>query len=246
MELFHLTSAQWFLCVFSAVLIGFSKTGIGGVATLMVPIMASIFGGKASSGIVLPMLVFGDLIAVNRYRKHADKRHVMKLLPWAVAGLILGLAVGNLVNDAHFKMIIGVTVIAGLAVMIILEKRSSSVPEHWAFAAILGLAGGFSTMVGNAAGTVMSVYLLSMRLPKYSFIGTGAWFFMIINLIKIPLQIIFWHGITPQTLVFNAMMIPPILIGAFIGIHIVRKLPEKPFRYMVMALTAVAAAKLFF
>lgn len=246
MELFNLSSTQWILCLFCGLLIGFAKTGIGGVATLMVPIMAEIFGGKASSGIVLPMLVFGDLIAVNRYRKHADKKQVAKLLPWAIAGLILGLSVGNMVNDAQFKMIIAITVITGLAVMIIQEHRGAGVPNHWTFIAVLGLAGGFSTMVGNAAGTVMTIYLLSMRLPKYSYIGTGAWFFMIINMIKIPLQIIFWKGITLQTLTFNAMMIPAILLGAFIGIHLVRKIPEKPFRYMVIVLTAVAALKLFF
>jgi uncharacterized protein len=246
MELLHLSSIEWTLCLFCGLLIGFAKTGIGGVTTLMVPIMAEIFGGKASSGIVLPMLVFGDLIAVKRYRKHADKKRVIELLPWAIVGLIIGLATGNMVNDAQFKSIIAITVIAGLAVMIIQEKRGARVPDHWTFAAVLGLAGGFSTMVGNAAGTVMMIYLLSMRLPKYSFIGTGAWFFMIINIIKIPLQIIFWNGITPQTLAFNAMMIPAILLGAFLGIHVVKRIPEKPFRYMVIILTAIAALKLFF
>jgi uncharacterized protein len=246
MELMHLSASQWALAAFCGVIIGFSKTGINAVSALMVLIMAEIFGGKISSGIVLPMLIFGDLIAVRRYNRHAEWRHVIKLLPWAIAGLFLGIAVGSFIDDRQFKQVIAITVLLGIAVMVWQEKSGAAVPTHWAFAAIVGLAGGFSTMIGNAAGTVMAVYLLAMRFPKLSYIGTGALFFMIINLIKVPLQIFFWKGITPQTLVFNAMMIPAILVGTAIGISVVKKIPEKPFRYTMMILTVLAAIRLFF
>jgi uncharacterized protein len=246
MELMHLSETQWILAVFCGVLIGFSKTGIGGVSILMVPIMAGIFGGRISSGIVLPMLIFGDLIAVKRYNRHAEWHHVLKLLPWAFAGLFIGIAAGSFIDDRQFKGVIAVTVLLGIAVMVWQEKSGAEVPTHWAFAAVVGLVGGFSTMIGNAAGTVMAVYLLAMRFPKLSYIGTGAWFFMIINITKVPLQIFFWKGITPSTLLFNVMMIPAILVGTAIGIILIKRIPEKPFRYTIIVLTVIAAIRLFF
>ena len=106
------------------------------------------------------------------------------------------------------------------------------------------MAGGFTTMIGNAAGPVMTVYFLSMRLAKYDFIGTGAWFFALVNLTKLPLQIFFWGAITPTTLAFDALMLPALGAGALIGIWAVRHIPEKPFRIVVMALTVLAAGKL--
>ena len=99
-------------------------------------------------------------------------------------------------------------------------------------------------MIGNAAGPVMAIYLLSMKLPKYSFIGTGAWFFMIINLVKLPLQYFVWKGITLHTLTLNAMMIPVIILGTVIGIVVVKKIPELPFKIAIILLAAVSAVKL--
>jgi uncharacterized membrane protein YfcA len=243
-----LDTTQWLWAILCAFLIGFAKTGFSGVATLVVPIMAAIFGGKESSGIVLPMLIVGDLLAVKKYSSHADWKYIRRLLPWAMAGIILGLAVGNAVSDLQFKRIIAIIVLLGLCVMIWQEIQGdgAAVPHQWWFSALLGLAGGFSTMIGNAAGPVMGIYLLAMRLPKLVFIGTGAWFFMIINAAKVPLQIFFWKGITLNTLTFNLMLVPAIALGAFIGIKVVRHVPERPFRYAIIAITALTAVKLFF
>lgn len=243
-----LSPLQWFLANLCGVFIGFSKTGISGVGMLAVPIMAGIFGGKASAGIILPMLIAGDLLAVKQYNKHAAWTYIWRLLPWTLAGLAGGLLVGSAINDAQFKAIIAGMVIVSLGIMFWMERRNEAagIPKQWWFAALTGLAGGFATMVGNAAGPVMTIYLLSMRLPKYEFIGTGAWFFAIINLLKVPLQIIFWGTITFQTLTFNLILVPAILLGAVAGIWAVKKIPEKPFRFTVMALTAVAAVKLLF
>lgn len=238
---------QWILAIISALLIGFSKTGLSGVGTLVIPLMAAVFGGKASSGIVLPMLVFGDIIAVRKYHRHADWRYIWELIPWAVGGIALGLAVGNFVSDLQFKKIIAAIVLVGLGIMVYQEWRGekATVPHQWWFGALLGLAGGFSTMIGNAAGPVMGIYLLAMQLPKWVFIGTGAWFFMIVNLIKVPLQVIFWKGITWDTLLFNLILVPAIACGAYAGVKIAKIIPEKPFRITVIVLTAAAAIKLF-
>jgi hypothetical protein len=110
----------------------------------------------------------------------------------------------------------------------------------------MGLAGGFSTMIGNAAGPVMMLYLLSMRLPRYDFIGTQAWFFMIVNLLKVPLHVFVWNTISVQTLYLDATMIPAIAVGALIGVRIVGWFRDSSYRLFVIGMTVIAAVKLFF
>ena len=165
--------------------------------------MAFAFGAKVSTGLLLPLLNAGDVLAVSIYRRHADWPQLAKMLPWAVAGLVLGTFVGGYLPDAVFRRLMGVMILVLVALMAFLDYRKAwdKVPIHspW-FSIIAGLSAGFTTMVGNAAGPVMSLYLLSMRLPKASFIGTGAWFFLIVNLIKVPLQVFFWHNMSAASL----------------------------------------------
>ena len=106
---------------------------------------------------------------------------------------------------------------------------------------LLGLAGGFATMIGNAAGPVMAMYLLAMRIPKFTYIGTGAWFFFLVNLFKVPLHVVFWKTITLKTVSFNLMMAPAIIFGVFLGIQIVKIIPEKLYRVLVIGTTIVSA-----
>ena len=106
--------------------------------------------------------------------------------------------------------------------------------------AVFGLLGGFTTMIGNAAGPVMAIYLLSVKMPKYSFVGTNAWFFLVINYLKIPVQMFAWNNITSQSLIIDALTIPFILMGGVAGIFLVKRLPEKGFRSFTTAITCVS------
>jgi hypothetical protein len=124
------------------------------------------------------------------------------------------------------------------------KKTTEIVPHKTSVAIPFGIMGGFSTMIGNAAGPIMSVYLLSKNLPKKEYIGTAAWFFFIINLSKLPLQIWGWHNITFQTLTFNLMLLPAIALGAYLGIKIVKLFPENAYRWFVLGATFVSAAAL--
>ncbi len=250
MELFpnsyDLNLVQWMLVIFCGMLTGMSKTGLSGVGLFIVPVFAAIFGGKPSTGLVLPMLVTADIFAVTYYNRHAHWKYVLALLPWACAGIAAGVLTGRLVSDRQFSHILSVVVIAGIMLMIWqdLKKKNMMAPDYWWFAALLGLAGGFATMVGNAAGPVMALYLLSMRLPKNVYIGTGAWFFFIINLVKVPLHVFVWKTISLQSLMFDAVMIPGIIAGAFLGIQIVKVIPEKPYRIFIIVSTLIAALAL--
>ncbi len=248
LQSFDLSAGLWLLLILCGVLIGIAKTGISGAGMLVVPILAGIFGGRPSAGLLLPMLCFGDIFGVTYYHRHAEWRHIWRLMPWTAAGIAIGLFVGAAVTDLQFNRMLSFIILAGLAVMIWRGQRGDvpNVPEHWWFAAIMGLAGGFTTMIGNAAGPVMALYLLSMRLPKYAYIGTVAWFFMIVNLAKVPLHIFVWHTITVRTVTLDVVMIPSIALGACMGIWIVRKIPEKVFRWVIVAMTALAAVKLLY
>lgn len=233
---------QWVLAIVSAMVIGMSKAGLTGLTLMFIPLMALSFGGRASTGILLPMLVVGDIFAVTWYRRNAEWKYLVKLLPSALVGLGVGVAVGGRLSDDSFRYLLGGIILALLALMIWqdVRKKEPHYPRALWFAIVAGLTAGFTTMIGNAAGAIMSIYLLSMRLPKNSFIGTTAWFFLIINLAKVPLQIFFWQNISAETLTFNAIMIPAIAAGAAIGILVAGKFPEQAYRVFVIAMTGLA------
>jgi hypothetical protein len=126
-----------------------------------------------------------------------------------------------------------------------LRRQKVSVPGGWWFSAITGLAGGFATMIGNAAGPIMAVYLLTMHLPKNHYIGTAAWFFLIINVLKLPLHIGIWHTISTDSLLLNISMLPAIALGAGIGILTVQRIPERAYRVFIIGTTGVSALLLF-
>jgi uncharacterized protein len=244
-----LSLSMWILAFICAFLIGMAKTGVNALGTLVVPIMAFIFGGMPSSGLVLPMLIMADIFGVAYYHRSAHWKTLLKVLPWAFVGILTGLFTGKHISAIQFKHLIGILVIISLLVMVWLEikkSRKGDVPHKVWFALPFGIMGGFSTMIGNAAGPIMSVYLLSMSFYKNTFIGTTAWFFFIVNVFKMPLQIWGWHNITLQTLRFNLIMLPAIALGAYTGIRVVKLIPESAFRWFIVAATFISAIALFF
>jgi uncharacterized membrane protein YfcA len=189
-----------------------------------------------------------DVMAVVYYRRSANFHHVIRLVPWAVVGLFIAIAVDKYVPAYAFKRMMAVCILAGLAVMFWSEHRGQveqMAAKKW-FGPSFGIMGGFTTMIGNAAGPVMSVYLLAMRLPKLLFISTAAWFFLVINYLKIPLQVFFWHNITAHSLLLDFIALPFIIIGAIIGVRLVKWLPEKKFRIVIIVLTILSTLMLLY
>ena len=244
---YELTSLQWVLLGISGLLIGMSKTGISGVGLMVVPLLANAFGGRPSVGLLLPILILADIFAVSWYNRHAQWKHILRLLPWAFVGIITATIVGKNISDQTFNKLLAILVLGGVAVLVWRDLRSDKlkIPQSRWFAGGMGLLGGFSTMIGNAAGPVMALYLLSMRLPKNIYIGTGAWFFFIVNLSKVPLHVWSWKTITVNSFLLDLLMIPAIAAGAFFGIWLVRLLPEKFYRILVIVTTLLSALLLF-
>lgn len=239
---FSFSASDLFVIYLVALFIGMAKTGMHGTGTLAVPLLALVFGGQSSSGILLPILCLADILGVWYYHRHASLEHLRKLFPGAALGTVLGTVVGGMIDDHVFKIIMAVIIVISVGIMLWLERgHKEDVPDYKWFAGLTGVAGGFTSMVGNLAGSVMAVYFLSMRLPKNSFIGTTAWFFMAINWFKIPFHVFAWHTITLDTFLLDLTTIPAIALGAFLGIVIVKKLNEKTFRWFIIGMTLVAA-----
>lgn len=238
----------WLVLIISALFTGMAKTGVFGLGTLVAPLLASFFGGKISAGLLLPMLSMADIVAVLYYNRHASWQHLWKLFPFAALGVVIAIWVGEIINDTTFKGIMAIFILGGIPVMIWREQLKNAKPleRNWFWGSFFGISGGFSTMIGNAAGPIMSLYLLAMQLPKNVLIGTGAWFFLIINLFKIPFHVMIWETITVDTLKINLTLLPVIVAGGILGIKLVKLIPEKPFRWLVIIMTTIASLNLIF
>ena len=243
----HSDWTTWSLTLLCAFLVGVSKSGLKGTGMLAIPVLAHLYGGKASVGILLPFLIMGDLMAVKFYFKSGNIKLILKLIPWAVIGILTAVFVGNRINDTQFKHTIAIAILICLVLLLYNEfKSKANISSSKIFSGSLGLAGGFATMIGNAAGPIFNLYLLSMRLPKEVYIGTGAWFYLFLNVFKIPFHILSWNTIDLSTLQLNFVMLPVLVIGAFLGKKIVSYIPEKPYRYLIFTIISLSAIVLFF
>lgn len=228
--------------ILAGLMIGAAKTGVNGLGMIAMPLVALVFGGKGASGVVLPVLIFADLFAVWYYNRHANWGMLRRLLPLAVVGILLGTWVGQQIDDDAFRALMAVIIFISLGIMIWRERApSDQLPTSNWFASAAGLAGGFTTMVGNLAGSIMSLYLLAMRLPKNEFIGTAAWFFLIVNVIKVPFHVFVWKTIDFDSAQQSLVAFPAVAIGAYLGMIIVKRIPEQNYRYFIIVMTGITA-----
>jgi uncharacterized membrane protein YfcA len=233
---------QWVLVMLAAFLIGMGKAGLKGVDMLNVTLMAIVFGGKSSTGIVLPLLCLADIAAVAYYNRHAQWKYFWKLVPWMMVGILLGVYTGKDMDEQLFKKIIAAIVLVSIVVVLMMEYRKSKVvPDNLFFTVPTGLAAGFTTMMGNLAGAFANLYFLAMRLGKNDFIGTGAWIFLFMNLFKLPFQIFYWENINLSTIKVDLILIPALAIGFWIGLKIVRRFNDTQFRKVVIVLTLIGS-----
>jgi len=259
--MFNLNLTGWIVIALCAALVGISKTGIPGVGILVVPLMASVLPARSSTGVLLGILILADLFAAGYYRHNANWWHVLRVVPAAFVGITAGYFALKEVSDEQLKPIIGIIVLAMLAVnywrtKITVEDapvltrcpdlhRETQGPAQWWFAGGLGFLAGVTTMMANAAGPVMTVYLLAMRLGKIEFVGTSAWFFFIINWLKVPFSASL-QLMSVESLLLDFVMLPFIALGGAAGILVLKRIPQKVFNVVVQILAATAAVKLLF
>ena len=230
-------------------MVGISKAGITGLSILSIALFVHVFpSSKQASGLVLPLLIFGDIVAVLSYRAHTQWRYVWKLLPWTAAGVVLGYFALGHISDKAARIMIGV-IIVFLCVLGLgrrytrVETQETAVTRHWALGAAIGVAAGFITLVANAAAPLMAIYLVAMRLPKMQFVGTAAVFFMVLNLFKVPFMVALGL-VTARSFEFNLMLAPAVLLGAFVGRWLLIRINQQLFENLVLALSAAAGVLL--
>jgi len=241
---------QWAVAAVAALLVGVAKGGISGLGFLPVVIFAQVLPStRQSSGFLLPLLIFGDAVAVFSYRRHTQWRHLWRLFPWTVSGVLAGYFAMGRINDHQAAKLIG-WIVAGL-VMLHLWRRGQAkraapgveLDHGWWFAPVIGVLAGFTTLVANAAGPLMAIYLLAMHLPKLEFVGTGAVFFMLLNWFKVPFMVNLGL-ITVDSVKFNLFLVPAVLVGALLGRWLLTRINQTWFENLALGLSAIGALRL--
>ena len=243
---FDLAAQQWLFAAVAAACVGISKSGFGAMAIPGILLMTHVMPARESTGVILPMLILADLFAVHAFRQFTVWRLLLKILPAAILGVVLGWWLMPRIPTGFFTPLIGWIILA-LLLLTIAQKSYTQLQkiaaDHPTVAWPLGLLAGVSTMLANAAGPAMTVYLLASRLPKYEFVGTAAWFFFLINLIKVPFSASLGL-ITSQTLLFNLLLAPAVLIGLFSGKFLLGKINQNAFEWLLIALSLLGALRL--
>lgn len=230
----------------AAVLVGFAKTAIGGLGTVAVALFAGVLPARESTAALLLVLLVGDALAVSVYRRHCDWSLLRLLVPAVVPGLALGTVALALLGDRGIRLTIGAIVLVLVGVQLYASRRGAadaSTPWSPRAKAATGLAAGFTTMVANAAGPVMTLYLVAQGVHKQRFLGTAAWFFLGVNLCKLPFSV--GLGLVHRDmLVLTVLLAPLVLAGGAAGVLVVRRMGQKSFESAVLVASLVSAVAL--
>jgi uncharacterized membrane protein YfcA len=237
---------EWLLAVVAALGVGIGKAGLSGMSLFHVLIFAFLFGARASTGVVLPLLLIGDVAAVRTFHQHARWDYVRRMLPPACLGVALAAWVMRDLDETLYRPVIGwVTLILTILQFVRMYRPGwfGNVPHARWFAWTMGILAGAATMLANAAGPVFAIYLMAVGLPKMEFVGTSAWFFFIINLFKTPFSIALGL-IRGQTLMLNLILAPAVLVGVLAGRWLLERIPQRLFEHLLLAFAVLAALRL--
>jgi uncharacterized membrane protein YfcA len=237
----------WLLAIAASFLLGVAKGGIKGFGAIITTLLAIVFGSKASTGVLMPLLIVGDVFAVIYYHRHANWSYLKKLMPWIILGVLVGVWYGKDLPENEFKQGMALIILLSVVLMWVADrKKTYQVPDNKFFASIMGSLTGFATMVGNLAGPFSELYFLALRTPKEVFIGTSAWLFFLTNIFKLPFHIWVWHTINIHSVKIDLFLLPALIIGLYTGISLVKVVKQNHFRILIMILTGIGAIFIFF
>lgn len=243
---FNLAWWQWVFAVTGAILVGLSKTGIPGIGIFAVALFALVYPAREATGLVLPLLILADIVAVRTYHRHAVWSHLWRLFPWAAVGIVIGYFTMGYLDSQAIARLIGAILLAMVGLHLWRKTlKEEDIPSGILFAASMGLLAGFTTMVANAAGPIMVLYLLAMQLPKMAFIGTGAWYFFILNSFKVPFGVNLGI-IAGNSLLLNGVLAPFVVGGALWGRALLPRIDQRLFESAALFLAVIAGLKLLF
>lgn len=233
-------SVAFLIALGCTLLLGVAKSGIKGLGILIVTGLALVYGARESTGIIMPLLICGDIMAVIYYKRHVKWVYLLKLLPWMVVGVLGGVVMGKNLPEDLFKSGMAVIILISVIMMYYWERnKERKIPTHWGFTAFMGMMAGFTTMVGNLAGAFSNIYFLAIKLPKNEFIGTAAWLFFVINLFKVPFHLWSWGTINWTSFQISLSLITPVIIGFVLGVFLVKKINNNKYRQLILLLTGI-------
>jgi uncharacterized protein len=239
----ELGTLQLVIGLVAAFVFGVAKTGIPSVGAFGVALLATVIPAVPSTGVALPLLLLGDVVAITLYHQHAMVRVLLRLLPSVLVGLLVGFVLLRTVDARTLARLIGLVLI--LSALGELHRRRTTGAEpvagraHSPVATLLGAGAGASTMVANAGGPMMTLYLLRMHVTTMGFMGTVAWFFFAVNVLKLPFSVNLGL-ITAQTLRFDLLLLPGLAVGAFLGFRFVRAASRRVFEIVALIATMLA------
>jgi uncharacterized membrane protein YfcA len=255
MTLWHISGWEFAALAAAALLVGFSKTAVSGANTVSLAIFAAVLPARASTGVLLPILIVGDVLAVLTYRRHAHWPTLWRLFPAVAAGVVIGTLFLVWADDAVVRTSIG-AILLFMAGVTLWRRRKAAATEGTddepdsvttrsgrAKARSYGVLGGFTTMVANAGGPVMSMYLLSAGFRKLGFLGTSAFFFLIVNVTKVPFSVGLGL-IDGHSLLLDAALAAFVVPGALIGKWAVNRINQRLFEQLVIAATIIGGLQL--
>ncbi|MFD5873068.1 sulfite exporter TauE/SafE family protein [Streptomyces sp. NPDC060322] len=250
------TLTLWQLAALAAAstLVGFSKTAVSGANTISLAVFAAVLPARESTGVLLPILIAGDLLAVLVYRRHAHWPTLLRLFPAVAVGVVAGTVFMLWADDDAVRTSIG-AILLFMAGVTLWRRRARPEPAPEGEdedgpsrggrfrARSYGVLGGFTTMVANAGGPVMSLYLLSAGFRKLGFLGTSAWFFLIVNTSKVPFSVGLGL-IDARSLLLDAALVLFVIPGAWLGRACVGRINQKLFDRIVIGATVLGGLQL--
>ncbi|MEU0071116.1 sulfite exporter TauE/SafE family protein [Streptomyces sp. NPDC006332] len=251
MTLWHISGWEFAALAFAAFLVGFSKTAVSGANTVSLAIFAAVLPARASTGVLLPVLIAGDVLAVLTYRRHAHWPTLWRLFPAVAVGVLAGTLFLVWADDGVVRTSIGAILLL-MAGVTVWRRRTTDAQEQpdpvagragRVKARSYGVLGGFTTMVANAGGPVMSMYLLSAGFRKLGFLGTSAFFFLIVNVSKVPFSVGLGL-IDGHSLLLDAALAVFVVPGAFTGKWAVNRINQRLFERLVIAATILGGLQL--
>jgi len=246
-QIFGTPLLLWLVAFAAINILGISKGGIKGISVILITLLVYVYGGKHSTGVLMPLLIAADLLAIAYYRKHVKWNYLLKMMPAMIVGVLIGTIIGKDLPELWFKNAMIAIILFSVIILLYWEKNPpEEVPDNWIFSSSLGLAAGITTMIGNLAGPFANIYFLSMRMPKNEFIGTAAWLFFIINLVKLPLHVFIWETVNVGSIQQSVSLLPALVIGFLLGVNLVKRIKEHSYRKMIIIITGIGALALFF
>ena len=234
------------MLAFSALTAGVAKSGIPGMAMFGAVFVPLVMPAKLSTGYVLPFLLFADIIAVVFWRKAVVLRYITAILPAMFAGIIAGFFLMDRIPEAVYGKVLGSIIIMLLIADAVCRYFKISIPGNSRlFARSIGFLAGVMTMMANAAGPAMMLYLLAMKISKEQFMGTGAWIYFAINIFKVPFSIALGL-MTPDSFTVNLMLLPFVILGSVLGVFLLRRISGPLFEKIMRGMVFIGGIKLFF